>query len=189
VFLHAGLGRVDAHLVDERLREQRVSPEARRLRDGVLEQSVGHDDVGPDQLAVAEDLVDRPLAVVHEELQRQVRDPPACVALAGRQALDRPLPKLEREVAALDHAKQVFTARVRLVGREAEHGVALELRQLHERPKLPHDHRQQVREDVVRMLELHPSQVRAVPADVCERERSPFECHARQRCYRSRGDR
>ena len=77
-----------------------------RLDDVVLEQPVDDDHVRPQQLLPAGDLLDDRHAVVDDELEVEVRDPGAGVALArGRLADVAPAPA-EAEVAALDGVEQ-----------------------------------------------------------------------------------
>jgi len=106
---------------------------------------------------------------VREELQVQLGDPAARIALAARRHRDRPLPALEREVAGLE-GRQEAVAVDEVAGVEAEDRVALELRQPQRAYQLPRDHSQQVREDVVRVLQLDPAEIAGVPADVGEDE-------------------
>ena len=68
--------------VDARLADQCVGADAQRLDDLVLEQPMRDDDIGPQELLAAGDLLDDGLAVVDDELEVEIRDPGAGVALA-----------------------------------------------------------------------------------------------------------
>ena len=96
-------GRVlDPHRRDAGGRVQRVGGDAERLDDVVLEQAVDEDDVGPEQLLAAGDLLADDSPVMGDDLEVEVGDPDAGVALAARRRGDVPEAALEREVGALD---------------------------------------------------------------------------------------
>ena len=92
--------------VDAGLADQRVGVDAQSLDDLVLEQPVDDDHVGPEQLLAAGDLLEDRDAVVDDELEVEVRDPRAGVALAGRRLADVAAAPAEPEVAALDGVEE-----------------------------------------------------------------------------------
>ena len=131
---HPERGRVDVAGVDAGLAEERVGRDAQRLDDLVLEQPVDDDHVRPEELLAAGDrLLDR-RAVMDHELEVEVRDPDAGVALARGRLADVPAAPAEAEVAALDRVEQ-HRAVDPVGGHEREGGVTLELGQPEVRPQ------------------------------------------------------
>ncbi len=92
--------------VDARLADQRVRLDAQRLDHVVLEQPMDDDHVRPDELLLAGDLVLDRRAEVDDELEVEIGDPRARVALAGRRLADVAPTPPEPEVAALDGVEQ-----------------------------------------------------------------------------------
>ena len=79
---HPERRRVDVGGVDAGLGDERVGVDAKAFDDVVLEQSVDDDDVAPEELLAPGDPLDDGLAVMDDELQVEVRDAHAGVALA-----------------------------------------------------------------------------------------------------------
>ena len=103
---HAERGRVDVGGVDAGLADERVGVDAQPLDDLVLEQPVGDDDVRPQELLAAGDLLVDGRAVVDDELEVEVRDADAGVALARGRLADVAAAPAEPEVAALDGVEE-----------------------------------------------------------------------------------
>ena len=127
------------------------------------------DDVRPEQFLPAGDLLDDGLAVMDDELEVEVRDPRARVALAGRRLADVAATAAEPEVAALDGVEQ-HRAVDPLDRLEGEGCVALELGQAEVRAKRRDDGADEVRQDVLGMIELDIREVAGVPGDVGDEE-------------------
>ena len=103
---HAQRLRVEARRVDAGLREERVRRDTQLFDDVVLEQPMDDDHVRADELlAAGHRLVDR-RAVVDDELEVEVGDADARVALAGRRLAHVAAAASETEVAALDRVEQ-----------------------------------------------------------------------------------
>ena len=98
--------RVEPGGVDAGLAEERVGVDAQPLDDLVLEQPVDDDHVRPEELLAAGDLLEDRRAVVDDELEVEIRDPDARVALARRRLADVAAPPPEPEVAALDGVEE-----------------------------------------------------------------------------------
>ena len=86
--------------------DQGVGVDAQLLDDLVLEQPVRDDHVRPQELLAAGDLLEDGLPVMDDELEVEVRDPGAGVALAGRRLADVTAAPAEPEVAALDRVQE-----------------------------------------------------------------------------------
>ena len=153
------------------------------LLDLVLEQPVHHDHVGPDELSVPRDLVDRELPVVYDELEVERRDPAARVARTRRGAIDRRATLREREVARLHRGDERGGFGVGTVDGVSEDGVALELGEREPAAHLLDDRVDQVGEDVGGMLQLDPGQVLGVTADVREDQAAPLNPVHASKCY------
>ena len=125
---HAEGDGVEAGGIDARLAEQGVGGDAELLDDLVLEQPMDDDHVRADQLALTGDLVFDGAAVMDHELEVEIGDPRAGVALAGRRLADVAPTTPEAEIAALDGVEQ-HRAVDRLGGHRHERGVAFELGQ------------------------------------------------------------
>ena len=108
-------------------------------------------------------------AVVDDELEVEVGDPAARVALARRRLADVAPPPAEAEVAALDGVEQ-HRAVDRLGRHPGERGVAFELGQPEVRPERRHDRADEVGQDVLRVIELDVGEVAGVAGDVRDQE-------------------
>ena len=107
--------------------------------------------------------------VMDDDLEVEVGDPDARVALAARCRADVPEAALEREVRAFDRLLE----RGSLDGRRhhvGERGVALELGELEHRPEAADDGRHEVGEDVLGVVELDPGEIAGVATDVGDDE-------------------
>ena len=113
-------------------------------------------------------LADDP-AVVGDDLEIEVRDEDAGVALARRRLADVAEAAPEREVAALDRVLELRPVD-RLGDRVDERRVALELGELERRPERRHDRRHQVGQDVLGVVELGAGEEAGVAADVGDDE-------------------
>jgi hypothetical protein len=89
---------------------------------------MGENDVGADELPAAGHVMLDERPMVGQELQVEIRDSAARIALAGRGRGDRPLPAGESEIAGLDRRQERWTVDF-VVGIAAENRVALKLRQ------------------------------------------------------------
>ena len=123
----------------------------------------------PEQLLAAGDLLVDGGAVVDDELEVEVRDPGAGVALARRRLADVAAAPAEPEVAALDRVEEHRPVD-RLGRREGECGIALELGQPEVRPERRDDGADEVREDVLGVVQLDVGEVAGVPGDVGDQE-------------------
>jgi len=172
---HAQGGRIDGHRVDARLRDERIGGHAELLHDVVLQEPVDDDHVGAHQLiSTGHPLVER-RAVMGDELEVQVGDPDAGVALAGRRLADVAAAPTEAEVAALDRVEQERP--VHLLGRRVgERRVALELRQPEARAEGCHDRADEVGQDVLGVVELDAGEVARVAGDVGDQEARGLAC-------------
>src|SRR5205807_2680893 len=119
--------RIEPRRLDEWLGQRGVSADLELLYDLVLEQPMDDDHVRSQQLFPPGDFLTDRQALVSNELQVQVGDSQARIALAGS-GLPHVAPATpEAEIAALDRVEQLCS--VELVSRrEAEGGVAFELR-------------------------------------------------------------
>ena len=161
--------RVESGRIDARLAEQGVGLDAQPLDDVVLEQPMDDDDVGPEELLAAGDLLHDRRAVVDDELEVEIRDPDAGVALARRRLADVASAPPEPEVAALDRVEEHRPVD-RLADHVGERGIAFELGEPEVRPKRRDDGADEVREDVLRMVQLDVGKVARVPGDVGDEE-------------------
>ena len=116
------------------------------------------DHVRPEQLLAPGDLLLDRDAVVDDELEVEVGDPDARVALARRRLADVAATPAEAEVAALDRVEQHRPVD-RLGGHVRERGVALELGQPEVGPERGDDRADQVGQDVLRVVELDVGEV------------------------------
>ena len=167
-------GRIlDAHRRHARARVGGIGGEPGPLDDVVLEQAMDEDDVRAEQLLAAGDALADDRAVVDDDLEVEVRDPDAGVALALRGGGDVPQAAPEREVGPLDRLLQrrALDRRRDDVG---EGGVALELGQAQHRPQAADDRRDEVGEDVLGVVELDAGEVAGVAADVGDDEAGRF---------------
>jgi hypothetical protein len=105
-----------------------------------------------------------------EELQVQIGRAPARVAGAARRQRDGAPAARERGVRRLKRGQQCLAVERAARGRDAEHGVALQLCESQRGAQAIGDDPQQIRQDVVRVLELDPGEVGAVAADVGQHE-------------------
>ena len=166
---HAEGGRIDRVRLDARLGQEAIGVQAELLEDVVLEHPVDDDHVGADQLVEAGHLLVADEAVVGDELQVEVGDPGAGVALARRRLADVAPAPPEAEVAALDRVEE--DRAVDLLGRGVhERGVAFELGQPERRPQGRDDRRDEVADDVLGVIELDPAEVVRVAGDVRDQE-------------------
>ena len=170
-------GAVEARGVEAGLAQQGVGLDPGPLDDLVLEQPMDDDHVRPEQLLPAGDLLDDRLAVVDDELEVEVRDPAAGVALARRRLPDVAPAAAEAEVAALDGVEQQRPVDG-LADGVGERRVALELGQP-EAGAEGGDHRaDEVGEDVLGVVELDVGEVAGVAGDVGDEERRGLGgCH------------
>ena len=109
------------------------------------------------------------LPVVGDDLQVEVRDEDAGVALAARRLADVAEPAAEGEVAPLDDVLELRPVH-RLGDRIDEGRVTLELGELEGRPEGAHDRPDQVGQDVLRMVELGAGEEAGVAGDVGDDE-------------------
>ena len=108
-------------------------------------------------------------AVVDDELEVEIGDPDAGVALARGRLADVAAAAAEPEVAALDRVEEHRP--VDPLGRhERECGIALELGQPEVRPERSDDGTDQVREDVLCVVQLDVGEVACVSGDVRDQE-------------------
>ena len=127
------------------------------------------DHVRAEELLPAGDLLVDRRAVVDDELEVEVGDPDARVALARGRLADVPASPAEAEVAALDGVEE-HRAVDPLGGHVREGGVALELGQPEVRPERADDGADEVREDVLRVVQLDVGEVAGIPGDVGDQE-------------------
>jgi len=106
VLAHAERGGVEVGGVDARLADQGVGVDAQLLDDLVLQQPVHHDHVRPDELLLACHPVEDGASVVDDELEVEIGDAAARVALAGRCLADVAAAPAEPEIAALDRVEE-----------------------------------------------------------------------------------
>ena len=129
-----------------------------------------HDDhVRPEELLAAGDLLDDRRAVVDDELQVEVRDPGAGVALAGRRLADVAPAPAEPEVAALDRVEEHRPVDL-LADHVRERRVALELGQPEVRPERGDDGADEVGQDVLGVVQLDVGEIARVTGDVGDQE-------------------
>jgi hypothetical protein len=169
---------VDVRDIDAALTDERVGPHAQSLDDVVLEQSVRDEDVRPEELVAAGHLLEEGDSVVDDELEVEVRDAHAGVALARRGLTDVPATPSEPEVAALDGVEQ-RRAVDPLRGHVREGSVPLELGQPEARAQGRDDGADEVGQDVLRVLDLDVGEVPGVARDVSDEQarRSGFAWH------------
>ncbi len=166
---HAERGRVEVGRIDALLADQGVGVDAQLLDDLVLQQPMDDDHVRPEELLPAGDLLEDGLAVVDDELEVEVRDPDAGVALAGRRLADVAATPAEPEVAPLDRVEEHRPIDP-LGCRVGEGGIALELRQPEVGPECRDDGADEVRQDVLRVVQLDVGEVARVAGDVGDQE-------------------
>ena len=135
----------------------------------VLEQPVDDDDVRAEQLLVTGDLLAQRQPVVGDELEVEVRNADACVALARGRLTNITPATTEAEVAALDRVEQHRPVDLLRRG-EAEGGVALKLGQSETGPQRRDDRANQVGEDVLRVIDLDRREVLGIAADVGDQQ-------------------
>src|SRR5215204_3778705 len=123
------------------------------------------DDVGSEQLLLAGDTLAQDRAVVDDELQVEVGDAYARIAFARRRLAHIAASPSEDEVAALDRVEEQRSVQL-LCDRERERGVALELGQPEAGSKRADDRAHEIREDVLRVIELDAREVARVAGDV-----------------------
>ena len=124
---------------------------------------------GPEQLLSPGDLLADRGPVVDDELEVEVGDPGAGVALAGCRLADVTAAPAKAEVAALDRVEEHRPVDL-LGGHEGERGVTLELGQPEVRPERRDDGADQVRQDVLRVVQLDIGEVARVAGDVGDQE-------------------
>jgi hypothetical protein len=166
----AGRGRVvEAHRRDAGGGVHRVGVDPEFLADVVLQQPVDDDHVAPDELLPRRDPLADDLPVVGDNLQVEVRDEDAGVALAARRLADVAEAAAEGEVAPLDDVLELRPVHRR--GDRIDEGrVTLELGELEGRPEGAHDRPDQVGQDVLRMVELGAGEEAGVAGDVGDDE-------------------
>ena len=175
VLAHAERRGVQIGGIDAPLGDQRVGVDAQPLDDLVLEQPVRDDHVGPEKLLAPRDrLLDRG-AMMDDELEVEVRDPAARVALARCRLPDVAAAPAEPEVAPFDRVEEHGPVDP-LDHREGEGGVALQLGQPEVGPQRRHDGTDQVREDVLCMVQLDVGEVAGVAGDVGDQEAGGLRC-------------
>ena len=107
--------------------------------------------------------------MVNHELEIEIGDPSAGVALAGGRLLDVATAPPEPEITALDRVEKHRP--IDLVGRhERERGVALELGEAEIGPERRDDRADEVREDVLCVAQLDVGEVARVSGDVGDQE-------------------
>ena len=123
----------------------------------------------PEELLAPGHLLQDGDAVVDDELEVEVGDPAARVALAGGGLADVAAAPAEPEVAALDGVEE-HRAVDRLGGHPGERGVTLELGQPEVGPQRRDDRADQVGQDVLGVIELDVGEVARVAGDVGDQE-------------------
>jgi hypothetical protein len=103
---------------------------------------MGEHDVRAHELTASRDIVFDERTSVGEELQVQLGDAPAGIALAARRHRDRALPPGESEVAGLNRRDEPFTVHLTTV--EAEDRVPFQLGELERPAQLAGDDAQEV---------------------------------------------
>ena len=139
------------------------------VHDVVLQQAVHDDRIHPQEFLPTGDLLHERGAVVNHELEVEIGDPQAGVALAGRGLTDVTLTPAEPEVAPLDHVEEHRPVDL-LERREHEHSVALDPRQPEVWPQGRDGHTEEVREDVLSVVEFDVGEVARVSGDVGDQE-------------------
>jgi hypothetical protein len=139
------------------------------LDDLVLKQPVGDDHIRPEQLLPSRHLLKDGLPVMDDELEVEVRDPHAGVAVARRGLADVASPSPEAEVAALDGVEEHRPIEL-LDRRERESGIAFELGQPEVRAERGNHRADEVGEDVLGVVELDVGEVAGVSGDVGDQE-------------------
>ena len=123
----------------------------------------------PSELLTAGDLLHDGGAVVDDELEVEVRDPDASVALARGGLADVAAPPAKPEVAALDRVEEHRPVDL-LSRREHERSIALKLGQPEVGPQRGDDHADEVREDVLRVVQLNVGEVAGISGDIGDQE-------------------
>ena len=129
-----------------------------------------HDDhIGPQELLPACDLLLDGRAMVRDELEVEIRDPYAGVALTRRRLTDVAPAAAKPEVAVLDRVEKHRP--IDLLGRHVhEGGVTLQLRQPEIGPERCNDRAHEVSKDVLGVVQLDLGEVAGVPGDVGDQE-------------------
>jgi hypothetical protein len=136
------------------------------------------DDVGSEQLLLAGDALAQDRAVVDDELQVELGDTHTRIAITRCRLAHVAASPSEAEVAALDCVEEQRPIQLLCDG-ERERGVALELGQPEAGSKRADDRAHEIREDVLRVIELDAREVARVPRDVGEQETGRLSCHRR----------
>lgn len=139
------------------------------LDHAVLEKPMHQDHVGPAQLLAAGHVLAAEPTVMRDELEVEARDEDAGVAVALGRPVDRFLPAAKREVRRIERVEQ-HRGVDPVAGHVHEDGVSLDLAEVHGRRQGSNDRVGQVLEDVLRVVELGPREVRRVAADIGQRE-------------------
>ena len=164
---------VEPQCLDGFLREQRVGAEATLLDDVVLEQPMDGDDVAAGKVLPTTDGLADGLPGVDDELQVELRDEDARVALATRRLGDIAEAAAEGEVAGIDGVEELRTTHR---GRrcEDEARIAFDGDQ-GERGRQAADHGlDQVGQDVLGVIELGAGEVARVAGDVGDQQDDGF---------------
>src|SRR5215212_6217048 len=161
--------RIDAHRLDAGLGIQGISMPAEALVHGVLQEAVDEDHVAASEFLPARHAVPDKLAVMADELEIERLHLAASVALARRRLLDGAQAPAEGEVGCLDSILEQRS--VDLLGQGVdEDSVTLEFRDPEWRAQAS-DHRiHQIRDDVVRMVELATGEKAGVAGNVSDHE-------------------
>ena len=179
---HAERGRIDVGGIDARLADQGVRAHAQPIHDVVLQEPMRNDHVRTQQLLASRDLLVHRDPVVDDELQVQIRDLDAGIALARGRLADVATTPAEAEVAALDRVEQHRPVDGLSIHR-GECGVTLELGQAEVGPQRGHDRADQVRQDVLRVIQLDIGQIAGVAGNVGDEEACGLR--SRRHCCRS----
>ena len=145
------------------------APHAQLLHDVVLQQPVRDDHIRTQELLPTRDLLEDRRAMVDDELEVEVGDPDARVALAGGRLADVASASAEPEVAALDGVQEHRPVDG-LDRREGERRITLELGQPEARPERRDDGADEVREDVLGVVQLDVGEIARVSGDVGDQE-------------------
>lgn len=163
----------DARRVDAGLRIERVGVGPDECGDAVLEQAVDEDDIAADQLLATGHLVADDVTAMADELEVQVLHQAAGLAGARRGLPYGPQPAPEGEIGRFNHVLQLGTVDRSQRSLE-EHRVAFELGDPERRAQRLHNGRQQVRDDVVGVVELHGREETRVAGDVGNQQAGGF---------------
>ena len=164
-----------------RLAEQRVRLDPRRFDHGFFSSRWTTITSAADELLHPRHPLACHRARVDDELQVEVRDAHAGIALPGGRLADVTPPAAEAEVAPLDGVEDERAVDP-LRRRDRERGIALELCKPERRPERGHDRAHEVGQDVLGVVELDAGQVARVPGDVGDQEAGRFDrLHGRSR--------